>query len=193
MNTPIRYLVSVLVLSTTAASVALAQTEPLSKRESVKVAVTAKVQAIDLAKREVTLKGPLGNVVTFTVDKRVARLNEVKVGDEVSAEYFVSLAAEVRPPTPDEKATPVTILTDTAKAPPGTEPAGGVLRVMKVLVTVEGLDRPTRSLTIAGPAGNMLTVQVADVATLSKLRLGDTIVVTYTEALAVSLQKQPPK
>ena len=35
-------------------------------------------------KREVTLKGPLGNVVTFTVDQRVKRRKEVKVGDHVA-------------------------------------------------------------------------------------------------------------
>lgn len=40
-----------------------------------------------LAKREGNLKGPLGNVVTFVVDERVRRLNEVRVGDEVTTEY----------------------------------------------------------------------------------------------------------
>jgi Cu/Ag efflux protein CusF len=181
-----------LAVLSTALLVAQAQ-QPLAKREAVQVSVTARVEAIDQATREVTLKGPLGNVVTFTVDKRVTRLNEVKVGDEVTADYYVSLAAEARPATAQEKATPVQVLEQTAKAPAGTEPAGGGLRVLRVIVTVEGLDRPTRSLTVAGPKGNLFTVQVDDVANLSKLRLGDTIVVTYTEALAVSLQKRAPK
>jgi hypothetical protein len=61
------------------------------------------------------------------------------------------------------------------------------------VVTVEGLDRPTKSLTVMGPLGNLHTVQVENVANLSKLRLGETIVVTYTEALAVSLEKRGPK
>ena len=39
--------------------------------------MTAKITAIHHAKCEVTLKGPLGNVVTFVVDERVKRLNEV--------------------------------------------------------------------------------------------------------------------
>src|SRR5258705_128071 len=37
---------------------------PLSREETVLVEITATVQAIDTEKREVTLKGPLGNVVT---------------------------------------------------------------------------------------------------------------------------------
>ena len=167
--------------------------KPLSREDAVLVSVTANVQAIDLDKREVTLKGPLGNVVTFTVDKRVKRLNEVKVGDDVEADYYVAFAAEVRPPTDEEKANPLTVLEEKAKAPRGTDPAAGGLRVIKAVVTIEGLDRPTKSLTVAGPRGRLFTFQVEDVANLSKVRLGDTIVVTYTEALAVSLEKRAPK
>ena len=167
--------------------------KPLSREDAVLVSITASVQAIDLAKREVTLKGPLGNVVTFTVDKRVKRLDEIKVGDNVEADYYVAFAAEVRPPTDEEKATPLTVLEEKAKAPRGTDPAAGGLRMIKAVVTVEGLDRPTKLLTVAGPMGNLFTFQVENAANFPKLRIGDTIVVTYTEALAVSLEKRTPK
>ena len=100
---------------------------PLSAERSLLVTVTAKVEAVDQAKREVTLKGPLGNVVTFVVDQRVKRLQEVKVGDEVTADYYVSLAGELRPPTEEEKNNPLTILEGGAHAPKGTSQAGGVL------------------------------------------------------------------
>src|SRR5215472_11573626 len=78
------------------ASAADEQSKPMGREEKVLVTITASVEAIDPAKREVTLKGPLGNTVTFTVDKRVKRLDEVKVGDLVRADYYVSVAAEVR-------------------------------------------------------------------------------------------------
>ena len=188
-------LVSAIVVAVLGAATLLssqAQTN-FSKRRAQEVSVTAKVTAIDYTKREVTLKGPLGNVVTFTVDKAVQRLNEIKVGDDVTAEYYVSLAADVRLPSAEEKANPIKVLEETAKAPEGTSPAAGALRIMRVLVTIEGLDRPTKSITVSGPQGNLLTVQVEDVSALSKVRLGDQMVVTYTEALAVSLQKQVKK
>lgn len=175
------------------ASVSAQTPTPLKASDSAIISVSATVQAIDLAKREVTLKGSLGNVVTFTVDKRVARLNEVNVGDQVVADYYVSFAAELRAPTAEEKANPMVTELGTAKAPAGTEPAAGALRVTRAVVTVEGLDRPTKSLTVKGPKGNFVTVPVNDVAKLSQLRLGDTIVVTYTEALAVALEKRAPK
>jgi hypothetical protein len=120
------------VLGVCLAATAYAQDKkPLSREDAVLVSVTASVQAIDLEKREMTLKGPLGNVVTFTVDKRVKRLDEVKVGDDVTADYYVAFAAEARPPTDEEKANPLTVLEKTAKAPRGTDPAAGGLRVIK--------------------------------------------------------------
>src|SRR4051812_27125854 len=80
---------------------------PLTAEDSVLVSVTAKVQSIDVAKRELTLKGPLGNLNSFTVDKHVKRLDEVKVGDEVTADYYISVAGELRPPTEDERKNPI--------------------------------------------------------------------------------------
>jgi hypothetical protein len=167
-----------------------AQTVPTRTREQL-VSVVARVEAINLPTREVTLKGSGGNVVTFTVDKRVARLDEVKVGDTVIAEYYESFTAELRAPTAAEQATPVQVLTQTAKAPAGTQPAAGALHITRAVVTVEGLNRLTRTLTVSGKAG-VVTVDVDDIAALSKLKLGDTIVITYTEALAVALEKRAP-
>src|SRR6266404_2463761 len=162
---------------------------PLSAERTILVTVTATVVAIDHTKREATLKGPLGNVVTFVVDKRVKRLNEVNVGDEVTADYYVSLAGELREPTKEEKNLPLTILEAGVRAPKDTAPAGGVLRGFKVVATVVGLDLPTQSLTLKGPQGNTATIRAEHVEKLKHLRLGDTVVVTYTEALAVSLEK----
>jgi hypothetical protein len=166
---------------------------PTSREESVLVTVTATVEAINQTSREVTLKGPLGNTVTFTVDQRVKRLSEVKVGDLVTAEYYVSFAAELRKPTAEEEKNPITILGVAGKAPPGTSPAGGGLRQIKVVTTIEGLDRPTQTITVKGPLGNYLTARVADPSRLTQMRIGENIVVTYTEALAVSLKKAPKK
>jgi hypothetical protein len=166
-----------------------AKPKPLSAERTVLVTVTAKVEAIDQAKRQVTLKGSLGNEVTFVVDERVKRLNEVQVGDEVTADYYVSLAGELRAPTAEEKEHPLTIIEEGVRAPKGTSPAGGVLRGFKVVATVVGLDLPTQSVTLQGPQGNTGTIRAEHVEKLKQLRLGDTVVVTYTEALAISLQK----
>ena len=163
--------------------------QPISREDTILVSVTARVEAVNYTNREVTLKGALGNQITFTVDQRVKRFDEIKVGDLVQADYYVSIAGEVRPPTPEEEKDPLVLLDAFAKAPPGTSPAAGGLRQFKVVTTIEGLDRPTRTITVKGPLGNYLTARVLDPSRLTQVRIGDHIVITYTEALAVSLQK----
>ena len=165
----------------------------MSREDAVLVSITASIEAIDQNSREVTLKGPLGNVVTFTVDKRVKRLGEMKVGDLVRADYYISVAAELRAPTPEEEKTPFVLLDAAGKAPAGSAPAAGGLRRFKVVTTVEGLDRPTRTVTVKGPRGNYFTARVADPTRLTQMRIGENIVLTCTEALAVSLEKTKAK
>ena len=127
----------------TAGLAAQTQTPPTRTREML-ISVVARVEAINLTTREVTLKESTGRIDTFTVDKRVMRLDEVKVGDQVIAEYYVSFVAELRAPTAEEKANPLQVLSTTVRAPAGTQPPGaGVLRLTKAVVTVEGLDRLT--------------------------------------------------
>jgi len=165
--------------------------KPLTAEDSILVSVTAKVDAIDHAAREITLRDELGHVVTFTVDKRVKRLDEVQEGDEVTAAYYISLAGELRPPTEEEKQNPLEIKSGAARAPKGTEPAAGALRTIRVVTTVAGLDLATQTVTLTGPMGNYVTVRAKNVDNLKKLHLDDTIVVTYTEALAIAVDKAP--
>jgi len=196
MNTPftlsrffVPLLLPALCVATFAAEPPATRPSRLAVEDSLLVTLTASVQAVSLATREVTLKGPLGNEATFTVDQRVQRFDEIKVGDMVRADYYLALAAEVRAPTPDEELGPAELLEGAAKAPPGSSPAVGGLRRFKVVATVEGLDRPTQTITVKGPLGRLVTARVRDPERLTQLRIGEPIVITYTEALAISLEK----
>jgi hypothetical protein len=108
-----------------------------------------------------------------------------------TASCFAQAKQSTREPTTEEKQAPLTVLGGLARAPQGTEPAGGGLHQIKAVTTVEGIDLPTQTVTLKGPRGNYVTVRAEDPENLKKLRVGDTIVVTYTEALAVSLEKAP--
>jgi len=165
---------------------------PARREESMRASVTAKVTAIDPEKRQITLKGPEGKERTLTVDKAVRRFDEIKVGDDVKADYYVSLAGEVREPTAEEKETPLSDTTVEGRSPDGSEPAAGELRVLKAITTVEALDPAAKTVTIKGPRGRSVDIAVKDPATFQKLKKGDSIVITFTEALAISLEKQNP-
>jgi hypothetical protein len=176
-----------------AADTAAPAAPALSREDTVLVTVTASVEAINHETREVTLKGPLGNSVTFTADPRVKRLSEVQVGDLIRADYYVSVAGELRPPTAEEAKNPLVVQEVGGKASADKAPAGGGVRRFKAVTTIEGLDRPTQTVTLKGPRGNYLTIRVPDPARLTKARIGETVVVTYTEALAISLEKVTAK
>jgi hypothetical protein len=62
------------------------------------VDVTGSVEAVDVAKRTVTLKGPEGKTRTLKVDPSVKRLAEVKKGDQVVARHTEALALSVDTP-----------------------------------------------------------------------------------------------
>ena len=59
--------------------------------------VTATVEAIDYANREVALKGPKGNVMALKVADDVQGFGDVKVGDSVTVAYTQALALEMLP------------------------------------------------------------------------------------------------
>ncbi len=61
------------------------------------VEATVTVEAVDLAKRTVTVKGPKGNVRTFNVGDQV-KLDQVKVGDQVVTRYTEAVAISVEKP-----------------------------------------------------------------------------------------------
>src|SRR5262245_18305753 len=120
----------------------------MGRETSVLVSITASVQAVNPTNREITLKGPLGNTATFVVDQRVKRFDEIKVGDYITADYYIAVAGEFRKPTADEEKHPLQVLEGAAKAPPVSSPAAGGLRRMKVVATIEALDRPTQTATL---------------------------------------------
>ncbi len=184
-------LLFVLLLSSLTVELAIAQEaqQPLSGKQSILVTVTATVQTINYETREVTLMGQLGNTISFVVDASVQRLNEIELNDLVVAEYYVSIAGELREPTPLERQQPFVVIEGVGRASDGTSPAGGALRAFQVVATVIGLDLPTQSVNLLGPRGNTGTIVAQNLDNLRALSLGDTIILTYTEALAISLIK----
>jgi len=161
--------------------------EPVERWQT--ITITGVVESVNLGSRELAVRGPAGNVVVMTADEQVERLDEVEVGDKIVVDYFVSLAADVREPTPEEEATPFVVLDTEVRAPASAPPGVGALTMIQAVVTVEEIDRPTQTVTIKGPLGNYLIIDVVDPKRLEMLKIGDKALMTYTEALAISLEK----
>jgi Cu/Ag efflux protein CusF len=150
------------------------------------VSMTATVEKIDLATRLVTLRGPDGKVDTITVSENVKNLPQVKVGDRVIVAFFESLAFEVR--RAGEAETGVNVLETAVAAKPGERPAAMGGQAVTVTSTIEAIDPVTPSVTLKGPEGNLVTVKVRDRAKLARVKVGDLVDITYTRAIAVSVE-----
>lgn len=159
--------------------------------ESTLVTVTATVEAIDQKTRMVTLKGPQGNSVTFKAGEQVKNLAQVKVGDTVLAKYYESVAVEVK--KPGEAKPGVTTQEAVTRAKPGETPKGLAVSQVTVTTTITAIDKKKPSVTLKGADGKLTTVKVRNPKNLENVKVGDQVVITYTEALALSLEKAPKK
>lgn len=166
----------------------VAQAKP--DREDISlISVTEVVESVDYETREVVLRNAYGKATHVVAGPEVKRLNEVQAGDTVTVDYFVSVAYELREPSAEEKKQPFVELEETVQASADQLPGEASLRQFKAVCTIEGLDRPTQSVTLKGPKGNYALVKMKNPENLTKLRIGQTVVVTHTEAMAISLQK----
>ena len=62
------------------------------------------------------------------------------------------------------------------------------MRRVRAVVTIEALDKSAQTVTVKGPRGKYFTARVNDPSRLDKVRVGETILMTFTEATAVSLK-----
>ena len=160
----------------------------LGRHDFVLLHYTGLITDIDYADREISLQDSQGRIETFSVDERVQRLNEAKVGDKVSVDYYLGVNAEVRKPTAEEEQHPLVVLQDAGRAGPNSAPAAGGVRHIRALVTIEAMDRPNQTLTVKGPRGKYFVARVADPSRFDKVHIGDTVVMTFTEAAVISLK-----
>jgi ribosomal protein S17 len=56
-------------------------------------------------------------------------------------------------------------------------------------VTITAIDKKAHTVTIKGPKGGTETIKAKDPKNLEGLKVGDMVEITYTQALAVSLDK----
>jgi Cu/Ag efflux protein CusF len=155
-----------------------------------KASLTATVEEVNQDEREITLQGPEGKTRTFQVDERVQRLEEFQAGDQVNVTFYRSLAAELREPTEQEKQQPLQIMGQARRTPPDAQPGAAGIEQIKAVGTIESIDTENQTVEIKGPEGNTHALTVEDPTRLEQVQEGDTVVVTFTEALAISLEKQ---
>lgn len=153
------------------------------------ITMEGKVTEINKETRDITLMTSEGGLSTFTADEAIERFDEIEVNDVISFDYWTYILAEFRAPTEEELAEPILIIAEAGKAPEGVDPAAAVGAIVRAVVTIEALNRPYMMAVLKGPGGNYITIDVEDVTIFPKLHIGQVFILTYAEAMVVSLNK----
>jgi translation elongation factor P/translation initiation factor 5A len=148
---------------------------------------TAKVTALDAAKREITLASDDGAKATFVTGPEVQNFDQIKVGDVVSATIHERLDVFVRSGSEDPTITQAAML---AAAPKGAKPGATIAQSYEITAKVTALDATKRTADLTFSDGTVKTISVREDVDMSKYNVGDTVVIQVTEALSI-LVKSP--
>jgi hypothetical protein len=151
--------------------------------------ISAKVAAIDLATRTVTLVGPEGNELVVEAGEKVRNLDQVQVGDKVTVDYYEGLLAQIN--EPGAPSNEVSMMDAAVRAAKGERPGGGVASAVTATVTIMFVDNLRHVVQFKGPTGHVTVLQVKRPEfrqMLRNLKPGDTVNLTYFEAVAVSVR-----
>jgi hypothetical protein len=174
------------VMAALVATNARAQTQDIVRD---RITLRGTVEAVDHTARVVRIRGDRGNVVTLDVPASVTRLNEVRVGDVVTASYYD--VVNIRPKPANEPAVD-TVADPTTTRSPGTLPGATVAAQRVATVTINAWDAATNTVTFTGPRGQSYTRRLAaslDPALKQRLQVGDRADITWTEAVTLSVER----
>jgi len=152
--------------------------------------VTATVTKVDQTTREVTVKSQDGKEYSFVAGDDVKNLAQVKAGDVITATYAEAFVYEVK--KGGQAIAPATAVAG-GSAAPGMKPEGAIARQTTVTVLITAIDPKVPSVTFKGPKGNTRTIKVLHPEKLQGVSVGDTVEITYTEALAIKVEEAPKK
>jgi hypothetical protein len=184
--------ITLATLLSTASLGAMAADIPLS---GVVVAdqVTTKVLAVDAANHQVVLEGPEGKQVHVQLTDKAKDLGNLKVGDKVNVEVIHSVAAFLD--TDVDKGLPGSTerAGDIRATKDNPNPGGEAFRQVQVQLKITHIDVKKNQVTFENPAGQSKVVNVEKPevqAKLKDLKVGQSVVVTYTDILKVTSQHE---
>ena len=155
------------------------------------IEVTATVTAIDMENRLVTITGPEGNSVVIQVTDQVKNLPQARVGDHVDIKYYSSAYVDiVKTDGNAELGTGAGAAKITA--PAGQKPAGAIGVEVTRRAEVVFVDPYQKFISFRSPDRGLRKISLKESPDLQhylqELKKGDIVEVTYTEAMAISLE-----
>ena len=155
--------------------------------------VTTKVLAVDPANHQVVLEGAEGRQVHIQLSDKAKNLGNLKVGDLVQIEVTRSVAAYLD--TDVDKGLPGSTerTGELRNAVGSSNPGGEAFRQVQVQLKITKIDLAKNQVILENPSGQSKTLNVEKPeiqAKLKDLKVGQSVVVTYTDVLKVTSQHE---
>jgi hypothetical protein len=160
--------------------------EKPSGREQTLVEMRAVVIGIDQKHRLLALEGDDGGRMVLPVAEEFRDFERARVGDQVVVSYTEAIAWQVKP---SDTGAPGVSTRETLSNPrAGEAPGGAIERAITITATITAFDVARGTVTLTGPQGRASTLKAHRPADLEKIRVGDLVDITYSEALAVAVR-----
>ncbi len=158
------------------------------------VEVSTKVLDVNYDKRILTLEGATaGNNLTIKVGTEVKNLKEIKKGDLVNVKYNESLAWVLKKHSKKEGTSKTVTNSTTIENTGNKKPEYSENQTIDIVATIQNINKEKPSVTLKGPEGNLVTLAIKDKNNLEGVKVGDQVDITYTESMAVAVEKAPKK
>lgn len=165
--------------------------EKPSGREQTLVEMRAVVIGVDQKHRLLALEGDDGGRMVLPVAEEFRDFERARVGDQVIVSYTEAIAWQVKP---SDKGAPGVSTRETLSNPrAGEAPGGAIERAITITATITAFDVARGTVTLTGPQGRSNTLKAHRPADLEKIRVGDLVDITYSEALAVGIRQEAKK
>jgi hypothetical protein len=149
--------------------------------------LSGKIVSVDVPKSLVTIEGPEGRKLTFQV-LNPDNLRAAKVGEPYNARFYE--VTTIRKKKPGENLQGGSLSQGIWTTNPLGVPGGSRAAQVTLLVTVEAIDEANGTVTVKAADGTTETVKAREPQNLKLLKVGDELVVSLYEAVAISLEKQ---
>jgi hypothetical protein len=144
--------------------------------------LTGRVETIDTTTRTLTIKIAEQYYKEIEVPESVKGFSNVKIGDQLSFTYYDNVVLTLKKQGEPDVNTDAASLT---RGVPGR--SGTVARQRSVTATITAIDENIPAVTFTGPTGRTYSSVVKDRKTLSRVKVGDKVDITWTAALLVEL------
>jgi hypothetical protein len=147
---------------------------------------TATIRRVDAPNRFVVLRGDDGADVGVFAPPEFTRFDELRVGDHVTITYYQSTVYQLKHPH-----APAPAVSEAIGAVESDSPLPGATFSHQTTerVTVKAVDRKAALITVAGADGRRISRHVHNPTDLDRVKTGDHIDITYTEALLASITR----